>query len=286
AHRRGELDHVHAGSGGGNGGDSITADSFPPVALVAGEGGGGGGGGGGLVIRARGSIVFGPRGLILANGGTGGSTIVGAQQGGGAAGGSGAGGHVILESDERIDFTGGDPSAEARIKIQAIGGERVLQLPVTRGFGGAGGPGVVQLHVPHPERQPEDAAANVILPLDALDEPDPLGAMCTPRPFLLYLSSSVAERSSARSRWIPLGAAGEGGASQKESVVAFLFDGIETAPGEDEGKVRTSNERVLELAPLLGPVPLAQQGVELLSDGISLVLSGAVLAPLRASAQP
>jgi len=50
--------------------------------------------------------------------------------------------------------------------------------------------------------------------------------------------------------------------------------------------VRTSGGRVLELAPLLGPVRLEEPGVELLSDGISLALSGAVLAPLRASAQP
>ena len=144
----------------------------------------------------------------------------------------------------------------------------------------------MQLHVPHPERPLGDPASNVILPLEVLDEPDPLGAMCTPRPFMLYPYPRVAERSSARSRWIPLGAAGEGGAGRMESVVAFLFDGIETAPGEDEGKVRTSNERVVELAPLLGPVPLAEVGVELLSDGISLALFGPVLAPLRASAQP
>jgi hypothetical protein len=43
---------------------------------------------------------------------------------------------------------------------------------------------------------------------------------------------------------------------------------------------------VVELAPLLGPVRLTEPGVELLSDGIGLALSGAVLAPLRASAQP
>jgi hypothetical protein len=43
---------------------------------------------------------------------------------------------------------------------------------------------------------------------------------------------------------------------------------------------------VVELAPLLGPVSLAQPGVELLPDGIGLALSGSVLAPLRASSQP
>jgi hypothetical protein len=191
---------------------------------------------------------------------------------------------VILESAEAIDFTDGIQSVTAQSWVQAVGGPRVI-LPIsTRGFGGAGGPGVVQLHVPHPERAPDDPASNLILPLDALGEPDPLAAVCQPRPSVLY--ASVGRRSSARSRWIPLGAAGEGGANRGESVVAFLFDGIETAPGDDEGKVLTSGERVIELAPLLGPVPLDEPGVELLSSGTSLALRGAVLAPLRASAQP
>ena len=142
----------------------------------------------------------------------------------------------------------------------------------------------MQLHVKNPERAPGDPASDLILPSAALGLPDPLAAVCFPRPYVLY--PTLAPRSSARSRWIPLGAAGEGGAGGSESVVAFLFDGIETAPGDEHGKVRTSGGRVLELAPLLGPEPLDGPGVELLPDGISLALSGAVLAPLRASAEP
>jgi hypothetical protein len=191
---------------------------------------------------------------------------------------------VILESAEAIDFTQGNPMVSARPWVQALGGPRVLQQLSSQGFGGAGGPGVVQLHVPNPERAPGDPASNLILPQDALDDSDPLAAVCQPRPWVLY--PTVGSRSVARSRWIPLGAAGEGGRGGPGSVVAFRFDGIETAPGDDEGKVRTQGERVPELASLLGPVPVDEPGVELLSDGTSLALSGTVLAPLRASAQP
>jgi hypothetical protein len=286
ARRRGELDHIHAGAGGGNGGDSILADAFPPPpdpALLQ-EGGGGGGGGGAVVIRALGRIVFGPGGQVRANGGIGGQRNLPFQVIGGACGGSGSGGHVILESAVAIDFTQDNPLVAARPWVQAIGGPRVVQLPSPRGFGGAGGPGVVQLHVPHPERAPGDPASSLILPDDSFHSPDPLATVCEPRPHVLY--PTVGPRSRARSRWIPLGAAGEGGAAGPESVVAFLFDGIETAPGVDEGKVRTSGERVPELPPLLGPVRLDAAGFELLSDGISLALAGPALAPLRASAQP
>ncbi len=283
--RRGELERIHAGSGGGNGGDSIAADGLPlpPVPTRVVEGGGGGGGGGALVIRARGPIVFGPRGQIRANGGSGACRGAPFQTSEGTCGGSGSGGQVILESAEAIDFTGGGPLIVARSWIQAIGGPRALQPPSSRGSGGVGGPGVVQFHVTNPERAIGDPASNVILPLDALTEPDPLFKVCQPRPHILFLAGA---RSSARSRWVPLAAAGEGGASGPESTLAFLFDGLETAPGEDQGRVRTSGGRVVEPTPILGPENLAEPGVEFLPDGSSLRLSGPVLAPLRASAQP
>ena len=283
ARRRGELGRIHGGMGGGSGGDSISAEAFPPpdTALVL-EGGGGGGGGGALVIRALGPIVFGKLSRIHANGGNGGRRGTVSRDAGGSCGGSGSGGHVILESATAIDITGpislpGFITAFGGLRIDPGGG-------ALRGFGGRGSAGVVQLHVPHPERAPGDPSSNVILPPDALDQPDPLSALGEPRPHVLY--PTVGPRSRALSRWIPLGAAGKGSASGPESVVAFLFDGIETAPGEDEGKVRTSGGRVVELAPVVGPVGLAQPGIELSADGSSLVLSGPVLAPLRASAQP
>jgi hypothetical protein len=285
AKRRGELDHLHAGSGGGNGGDSIATNDFPvpPDPVVVDEGGGGGGGGGAVVIRAAGRITFGSSGRILANGGRGGRTIVGFDLAKGAAGGSGSGGHLILESGEAIDFTAGSPALPSRLSLQAVGGPRLGHFGAVEASGGPGGPGVVQLHVPHPERALDDPASSVILPLDALARPDPLSAIGSPPPYVLY--PTVGSRSSARSRWIPLGAAGEGGASGPASVVGFLFDGIETTTGEDEGKVRTQDERVLEPAPIL-VARLSEPGIELLPDGFSLALSGPVLAPLRASGQP
>src|SRR5262245_23917282 len=269
--RAGELGGIHPGSGGGNGGDSIDSDVFPPraEALVL-EGGGGGGGGGALAIHAVGRIRFGPLASIRANGGRGASGVT--------SGGSGSGGHVILESATAIDFTDGNPLTSPTRWISAIGGPGDQQ-----GFG-AGGPGVVQLHVPHPERALIDPSSNVILPFFARQRPDPFAGLCEPRPNILYPTTGA--RSSARSRWIPLGAAGEESAARAASTVAMLFDGIETAPGKDQGRVRTSEGRVIELAPLVGPTSLVQPGVELSPDGISLALSGPVLAPLRASAKP
>src|SRR6185503_14127402 len=122
-----------------------------------------GGGGGALVIRARGPIVFGPNGLVLASGGAGARR--GAQgDPGGACGGSGSGGHVILESTQAIDFTEGSPAAAVRTHVLAVGGPRIVQSSSQEGSGGRGGPGVVQLHVPHPERAPGTPGSNLILP--------------------------------------------------------------------------------------------------------------------------
>src|SRR6185436_10467146 len=184
----------------------------------------------------------------------------------------------ILESATAIDLRAGQDC------IRAVGGPRVFQPPSSRGSGGEGGPGVVQLHVPHPERALDDPASNVLLSPQALDDPDPFSLVSRPRPHVLY--PSFGSLSVARSRWIPLGAAGDFSRGRPASVVAALFGGIESRPGEDEGKVLASGGRVAELAPLLGPALLAEEGVELAGDGKSLVLSGAVLAPLRASAQP
>src|SRR6185503_8497613 len=129
-----------------------------------------------------------------------------------------------------------------------------------------------------------DPLSNVILPDTALDDPDPLGTVTQPRAHILFPTVGTVSR--ATSRWIPLGAAGEGSATAPARSVGVLFSGIETGEGEDEGKVQTSNGRVVELAPLLGPESLAQPGIELAPDGASLVLSLDVLAPLRASSEP
>jgi len=274
--RRGELAGPHGGEGGGGGGDLITSSVFPPSAPVpVTEGGGGGGGGGVLVIRATDRIRFGLVGQIVANGGKG-------ARGRGIAthGGSGSGGHVILESAKAIDFTDGNPGVPPRLWIRAAGGPRASQGGGGPNFGGAGGPGVVQLHVPRPELAP-GTDSGVILPEFALTQLDPLSEVSEPRPSVLF--ATMGKVSGARSRWIPLGAAGEETAGAPASGVAFRFDGIETAPGPDEGRVKTVGERVAELPPLLGPASLALPEVTLRANGFTLALRGSILAPLRES---
>ena len=89
-------------------------------------------------------------------------------------------------------------------------------------------------------------------------------------------------RSKARSNWISIGGADQdpaGGAAP----LGFLFGGIETAPGPDEGKVLRSGTLVREEPPLLGPAPLATSQAELLAGGTALRLSGSELEPLRTS---
>jgi len=121
--------------------------------------------------------------------------------------------------------------------------------------------------------------SGVILPQSVLSRPDPLAEVSQPRPVVLF--PTMGKLSGARSRWIPLGAAGEESAGTSARAVEFRFDGIETSSGPDEGRVRTVGERVPELPPLLGPESLARPEVTLRSNGFTLALRGSVLAPLR-----
>ena len=106
----GELSKPWAGSGGGAGGDAarVVSGSFPGPWSPAGDekGAGGAGGGGSVQIMALGPIVFGANGTLLARGGVGGggeNTIFLNRVGGGSGGGSG--GHVVLQSSQKIDFS-------------------------------------------------------------------------------------------------------------------------------------------------------------------------------------
>ncbi len=172
----GELTQLSAGSGGGAGGDAILSSVFPSPQFVNSsgltvndfKGGSGGGGGGAFQIVALGPIVFGPGGRLLGDGGSGGtgeSTFFIDRIGGG--GGGGSGGHVILEAN-RIEIFEPEATTEGKhAVISALGGVGGSGMPigdnaegtsefneiflVIDGFindGGAGGPGVIQLHVP------------------------------------------------------------------------------------------------------------------------------------------
>jgi hypothetical protein len=173
----GELKGLSAGYGGGGGGNAIRTSVFPnPNWNFSSDekGGPGGGGAGGLHVQALGRIVFGAQGLIVANGGrgaTGENTNFLDHIGG--TGGSGSGGHVVLESASEIDFTDGGANAGAQPRdwITAVGQPRRAGPPEDvdtcaeaagccpfgcriYSNGGAGGPGVVQLHVPDPIAAP------------------------------------------------------------------------------------------------------------------------------------
>ncbi|MDH3592740.1 MAG: hypothetical protein OER88_12720, partial [Planctomycetota bacterium] len=280
---RGELRQPSAGVGGGAGGDAVPANTFPhPNWSPASDekGGPGGGGGGQLRVRALGPIVFGRLGEIRCNGGRGGTgenTLFLDHVGG--TGGSGSGGHVILETAMYVDFTDGDPGAPVGDRIRAVGGPRFNGAPTDFpevSFGGRGGPGIIQLHVPRPERGvgPSPDVAGVVLPLEALFAQNALDEVTSPQGILLY--PTVGTLSSGQSDWIPLGAADE--SSGGVDLVSFLFAGTETTPGPDEGRILTDDTHVRAAAPLFGPALLAAPNAEIGVDRRTLTLRGDALA--------
>ncbi|MFT5284835.1 MAG: hypothetical protein ACI8TQ_000994 [Planctomycetota bacterium] len=172
----GELPGLTAGAGGGGGGDSIRSFTFPNPnfsSATEDKGAGGGGGGGALHLRAIGRInmfnqLTGAQGSIHANGGDGGNGQLiqflnnfFVRSGGG--GGGGSGGHIVLESSTGIDLGVGAQILEAR---GGFGGQSTS--PATVGFGGQGGPGVIQLHSPGGKHSIKSA-----LPLKRVGVPDP-----------------------------------------------------------------------------------------------------------------
>jgi hypothetical protein len=278
---RGELAGLWGGYGGGGGGNAVLSGQFPnPNWTPASDekGAGGGGGGGGLHIRALGPIQFGLSGLIRCNGGRGG---IGENTQGldhvGGNGGSGSGGHVILETASFVDFTDGGTVGTNRDCITALGGPQITGATTTAGsvsFGGAGGAGVIQIHSPGSLRTPTtfggDASIFVPTGLSTLDS--------IASPAALPLIPSFGSRSFARSEWISVG-----GADQKSSgipaLLQFVFQGLDTSGGADDGKIQTSGEEVAELTALLDEDLEGNPDVAVLSDRLSLALSGAALTP-------
>lgn len=286
---RGELAELWGGYGGGGGGNANPASVFPtPNWTPASDekGGAGGGGGGGLSISALGPIVFGVNGVILCNGGRGGiGENVQAEDHIGGNGGSGSGGHVVLETGSFVDFTdGGSPVPVLRDWISARGGPRVqgpaLNPPQDFSFGGAGGAGVIQLHVPDSLTAPGPipGATDIVLPPQALGSIDAVTS-----PAALVLIPAFGAHSQARSKWISIGKA-----DQKPNgiptLVQFLFQGIVTSGGVtlNEGKVVVSDEdgdgemdEVQPLAPLLDEDLEGNPDVQLLADRLTLRIASA-----------
>ncbi len=284
---RGELPSLWGGYGGGGGGNANPADKFPTPNWTSSsdeKGGAGGGGGGGLHLRALGKIQFGASGQIRCNGGRGGvGENVLNQDHIGGNGGSGSGGHVILETAAFIDFTDGGAavSTPPRDWISATGGPSVIGPTVVAdgvSVGGAGGPGVIQLHVPDPITAPSSVlgASDIIVPTGALG-PNPIDAVTSPAGIVLVPSYSA--HSLARSEWISLGGAEQNPGGAPPSLVQFLFRGTETTPGPDEGKILVTGEEVRELDPLLDEDLEGNGNLTILADRVTLRISGTSLDP-------
>ncbi len=288
---RGELPSLWGGYGGGGGGNAALVYPNPNWNFGSDEkGGGGGGAGGGLHIQALGRIVFGASGQILANGGVGGTgENTNFLDHIGGTGGGGSGGHVILESATLVDFTGGGTTALAVDQVLACGPIRksgtlgdVNACCKTYSNGGPGGAGVIQIHVPDPISPPgtDPASADIVVPPDALALAIPLDAVATPPPYVMI--PTFGSRSKARSKWITIG-----GADLKpdgsEGLVRFLFEGIQTAPGPDQGKILTDGATVKGIDPLLTVPNLAtSQVARILPDGFTMEITGLGLIAIRA----
>lgn len=281
----GELTRPWAGAGGGGGGDAIWSSGtpFPVLPFNPGEdekGAGGGGGGGSLQILSLGKITFGAAGRINCRGGAGGggeNTNFVDRVGGGS--GAGSGGHVILQTASKIDFslatsttqisilaTGGQGGAgmgnQGGAQIGPGGAQETTPLadacppgfPTTQcrgvisGAGGDGSPGVIQLHTPNGL-----LGQDILLPgnrtLFDLCKPRPVAASLTQRLIPSFGRSSV-----ARSLWIPLGlSAFDPTGSPAFKVSTFDFGDVNTATGQ----VLTTNGVVNLGPPLLGPATIA-----------------------------
>ncbi len=295
---RGELPSLWAGYGGGGGGNAgkLFPNSYWTFRSDE-KGGGGGGGGGGLHIQALGRIVFGRAGQILANGGYG---ATGENSGYfdhiAGTGGGGSGGHVILESAAVVDFTDGGAAEDASLRdvilaagpprrsgpVQYIDSCRQSSLCCPSGCasnsnGGAGGPGLIQIHVPGPLEQPgATAPADILVPAAALLAADVLDQVTSPPAYVMI--PTYGKRSKARSEWISIG-----GADQQpdgsEGLVRFLFDGIDPTTG----RILTTGASVAERTPLVIVADLSTSTTaRILADGFTLELTGAALDTLRA----
>lgn len=314
----GELPRPWAGAGGGGGGDAVGFDSYPPPTFVANQhkkGAGGGGGAGSLHIQALGSITLHSTGRIEARGGPGGrGESVNWQWSVGGGSGGGSGGHIILQTADKLDFSqaaassilarGGQGGSGPQNQGGAHeGGERppnqdsihtgaagdnpfsVSGCPTTQPFvrtaGGDGGPGIIQLHV-------SNLQTDILYPSGGVTQ---LGNVCRPAPagftwtgqagtsgWTDHLLPEFGSISRSRSKWIPLGEAAVSPFSGTPSPLAFFFEG--TNPGT--GQVITSGDDVQPLPPVLAPAgTIEDAGLPELDpeDPRTLRLSGADLAP-------
>jgi hypothetical protein len=244
------------------------------------KGAGGGGGGGQLIIMSIGPLVIGSSGAVKANGGIGfsGESMIFADQGISGSGG-GSGGHIILQTATALDLSGisiGTANTAAEFVnlnenevVTAYGGRRGWAGPEYRspgdgngtyaiGRGGAGGNGVIQVHVPDPERDiiwHPSAAAGIADYIATRPETsatktaeDALDLIFAPRAYALvpFFSS----QSMVVSEWIDTGLAelrlGDPNSYPDYADAALRFSGI--APGS--GLVQKTGQSVAPLTEL------------------------------------
>jgi hypothetical protein len=224
----GEHKEVFGGQGGGGAGcrwDSLNPNCYKqtppgwPQCMWDAKGGGAGGGGGAVAIHALGTITVAETGRLLSHGGMAGR---GEQTGAanfGGGGGGGSGGAIILEAGEKIileessdpdpeakgawlEVTGGD-MGDGRETTAIVGQSPALTCPfgdkpspqycsLSRGDGGQGGFGIIQLMVDDPDNNlippPADiATAKVFVGAYYFDaDPDTGEYDYTPKGFPYY----------------------------------------------------------------------------------------------------
>ena len=245
--------------------------SFPFGSTIAyWKGAPGGGGGGQIQVMAVGPIILGASASLLANGGIGNSgesTWQTTSQVSGSGGGSG--GHVVLHSATGLDLSavdlGADPvnsPPDIAPLLQAIGGRRgsvaSVLTPVLLpggeldgnsdfmiGRGGAGGNGVIQVHVPDPATDiawhpnSESAITDYIQwgnpgnPVDTDRLEEILEIISAPRPYALI--PLFASKSMVQSAWVDTGLAelhlGNTNAYPDYTNALLAFAGTDTTDG-------------------------------------------------------
>jgi len=265
--------------------DSFPVRPFPPSTGIYRKGAPGGGGGGQMMIMAIGRITLGDSAKVRVNGGIGrgGEGTIGTT-GQISGSGAGSGGHLIIHSATGLDLSAIDigtaanagelPLLNSRSILQAFGGRRGWAAGLLAdvwgttqpdgngdlmiGRGGAGGNGIVQIHLPDPGNDidwPLGAATAIDAYLHDFDPANPidmnrleeiLDKLASPKPYALL--PFFAANSQAQSKWIDTGAArlreptGSVGPWPKYSLGLNSFRGIDS-----NGDVLVDNESVIPL---------------------------------------
>ena len=295
--------------------DSFPTRPFPPGSGIYRKGAPGAGGGGQMLIMAIGRITLGDSATIRANGGIGrgGEGTIGTT-GQISGSGAGSGGHLVVHSATGLDLSQIDigtaanvgelPLLNPRSILQAFGGRRGWAAGLLAdvwgtiqpdgngdlmvGRGGAGGNGIVQIHLPDPSNDidwPLSASAAITtylhnfdpvnnpIDMDRLEEI--LDLFASPKPFALLPFFSA--KSQAQSVWVDTGAAEIRQPAAGTGPWPDYFDNLLRFEGIGvDGEVEVDSETVKYLPSLLeGSWESASFGIQdLVVTGASTVFAG------------